>query len=181
LWLLRTALTKRLRELRTNAESRVKPQTQNGVAVAGGPRRIYLHSRPEHTPACEEVKRVLSEDGIAPLTAAAEPGRDMADWSRESKTRIETAKRCEALALVRVDNDERFVGDLLDIGVDERERIQSARGALLPCAVLDQTGLPLPIDVSAFGIERFDIGGENWPGKFRGWLDNARAQRADSP
>ena len=51
-----------------------------------------------------------------------------------------TAQRCEALALLRPDDGDRFVGDLLDIGVDERARIADARGAPLPCAVLDKTG-----------------------------------------
>jgi hypothetical protein len=49
----------------------------------------------------------------------ADPGRDIADWMRESRARIETAKRCDALALVRTDGDERFIGDLIEIGVDE--------------------------------------------------------------
>ena len=53
---------------------------------------------------------------------------------------MEAAKRCEAMALLRVDDGERFIGDLLDIGVSERERIAAARGAPMPCAVLDKTG-----------------------------------------
>jgi hypothetical protein len=78
---------------------------------------------------------------------------------------------------LRVDGGERFVGDLLDIGVDERERIASARGAPMPCAVLDKTGESLPLDVSPFGIERFDVNRETWRGEFRQWLDAAKAQK----
>ena len=77
---------------------------------------------------------------------------------------MEAAKRCEALALLRADDADRFVGDLLDIGVDERERIAGARGAPLPCAVLDKTGEGLPIDVAPFGIERFDVSRTDWRG-----------------
>ena len=80
----------------------------------------------------------------------------------------------------RGDDSGRFVGDLLDIGVDERERIASARGAPLPCAVLDKTGAELPIDVAPFGIEHFDVTRENWRGDFRQWLDAARARPADA-
>jgi hypothetical protein len=67
---------------------------------------------------------------------------------------------------------------LLDIGVDERERIQCARGAPLPCAVLDRSGERLPIDVSGLGIARFDLSNEDWRGKFHGWLEQARDQPA---
>lgn len=178
LWLLQTALTKRLRELRSNAERRVKMEAANSTAPASGQRRVFLHARAEDTSMREEVKRILSQDGIAPMTTVSDPGRDIADWTRESRARIEIAKRCEALALVRADGDERFVGDLLEIGIDERERIQAARGSPLPCAVLDRSGQGLPVDVSAFGIERFDLATEDWRGKFRGWLDSARAKPA---
>ena len=93
---------------------------------------------------------------------------------------MEAAKRCEAMALLRVDDGERFVGDLLDIGVSERERIAAARGAPMPCAVLDKTGAGLPIDVAAFGIERFDVNLTDWRGRFREWLDVARGRPAEA-
>jgi hypothetical protein len=173
LWRLQMALTKRLRQLRANAERRVRPGIPRGVPPATAQRRIYLHARPEDASVCDEVKRSLLEDGIAPLSAVTDPGRDVADWMRESRARIETAKRCDALALVRGSGDERFIGDLLEIGIDERERIQTARGTPLPCAVLDRSGQALPIDVSRYGIERFDVGREDWRGKFHGWLDHA--------
>ena len=158
-----------------------KRKHRQPAAPAAGPRRIYLHARPEYATVCDEVKRALSQDGIAPLSAVADPGRDMADWTRESRARIETAKRCDALALVRGDGDERFIDDLFEIGVDERERIQSARGAPLPCAVLDRSGQLLPVDLSGFGIERFDLGRDDWRGKFHGWLDQSRGPVVAAP
>jgi len=178
LWRLQTALTRRLRELLANAARRVKPQVVRNVGDGIGQRRIYLHARPENASAYDEVKRALLLDGMAPLSTVADPGRDIADWMRESRARIETAKRCDALALVRADGDERFIGDLLEIGVDERERIQSARGAPLPCAVLDRSGESLPIDVSSYGIEHFDVGREGWRGQFQGWLQKAHERSA---
>lgn len=181
LWRLQTALTRRLRELRTNAERRSKPQTPRTISSAPGQKRIYLHARPENAIVYDEVKRVLMQDGIAPLSTVADPGRDIADWMRESRARIETAKRCDALALVRADGDEKFIGDLLEIGIDERERIQSARGAALPCAILDRSGENLPIDVSGYGIERFDVGHESWRGQFQSWLNQTQERAADAP
>ena len=115
-----------------------------------------------------------------PLTAHASAAGRPPSWQRDAKARMEAAKRCEALALLRVDDGERFVGDLLDIGVDERKRIAAARGAPLPCAVLDKTGESLPIDVAPFGIERFDVNRTDWRGAFRAWLD-ARAARKRRP
>jgi hypothetical protein len=77
---------------------------------------------------------------------------------------------------VRVPNGARFVGDLLDIGVDERERIVAARrGAPMPCAVFDKTGKALPINLARHGhdIKRFDLNETNWSGQFRAWLDTS--------
>lgn len=174
LWRLQTALARRLRDLRANAARRVDLQQREAIVPANGPRRVYVHSRPEHASLYDEVKRMLSQDGIAPLSIVVDPGRSISDWTRESRARIEAAKRCDALALVRADDDEGFIGDLLDIGIDERERIQAARGTPLPCAVLDRSGHVLPIDVSGRGIERFDLAQDDWHGKFVGWLDRAR-------
>lgn len=199
LWTLQTALTKRLRELRERQASR--PAIQPTIApvatatpvgflpvelpapVAGinGKKRVYLHARGDQMPARNEVQRLLSQINIVPLSAAIDVGSALIDWTREAKARFETAKRCDALALVRADANEGFIGDLLEIGVDERERIQSARGAPLPCAVLDQSGTPLPIDVSAFGIERFDLGNENWKGEFGNWLAQVRRTSVGGP
>ena len=178
LWRLQTALTRRLRELLANAERRVKPQMPAHAGQGASQRRVYLHARPESASVYDEVKRDLLREGIAPFSTVADPGRDIADWMRESRARIETAKHCDALALVRADADDRFIGDLLDIGVDERERIQSARGSPLPCAVLDRSGESLPIDVSSYGIEHFDVGREGWRGQFHGWLKQAHERSA---
>ena len=46
-------------------------------------------------------------------------------------------------------------------------------GALIQ---LDRSGQTLPIDVTGIGIERFDLADDSWSGRFRGWLDQARAQ-----
>jgi hypothetical protein len=178
LWRLQTALARRLRELRANAERRARSEMPRAAVPAAAQRRIYLHARPESALVYDEVRRLLVQDGVAPLSTVADPGRDIADWMRESRARIETAKRCDALALVRSDGDERFIGDLLEIGVDERERIQSARGTPLPCAVLDRSGEVLPIDVSGYGIEHFDVAREDWREKFHGWLAQAHERSA---
>ena len=124
------------------------------------------------------MQRGLNEVGIIPLSPVSGAGGALADWVRESKARFEAVKRCDALALVRPENDDNFIGDLLDIGVDERERIQSARGAPLPCAVFDRSGAALPIDVSPYGIKRFDLAQPNWAPEFSSWLDSARTHRA---
>jgi len=179
---LQTALTKRLRELRDRAAQRAEAQAKAAAgspAPPSGARRIYLHASAESEPARADIGRVLTQDGIMSLTAQAGSG-GLANWQRESGARMEAAKRCEALALLRPDDSDRFVGDLLDIGVDERARIADARGAPLPCAVFDKTGTVLPIDVAPFGIEHFDVNRENWRGEFRQWLDASRGGRAEA-
>ena len=179
---LQSVLTKRLRELRDRAEKRaqVEAAAKPAMAAPSGARRIYLHAPADCELARADIGRVLTQDGIVPLMARASAGGGLAGWQRDSGARIEAAKRCEALALLRPNDGDRFVGDLLDIGVDERARIANARGTPLPCAVLDKTGASLPIDVTSFGIEHFDVSRENWRGEFRQWLDTARTLQVEA-
>jgi len=178
LWRLQTALTKRLRELNERAVERARAREQEATAPVrkGGTPRIYVHARGDQGPVRSEVQRQLTQLGIMPLSPPIETGDRLVDWTRESKARFEAARRCDALALVRADGDESFIGELLDIGVDERERIQTARGSSLPCAVFDGSGTDLPIDVSPYGIQRFDVADANWGTAFREWLDQSGAQ-----
>ena len=75
------------------------------------------------------------------------------------------------------DEGERFVGDLLDIGVDERSGspARAARRCLARCSTRRARGLP--IDVAPFGIERFDVNRDDWRSQFRAWLDAVRTAR----
>ena len=172
---LRTALAKRLRELKKHAESRAAA-TAPAEAPARSQPRIYLHANPRYAAARANLEAIFAKDGVRPLTVTFDRSADIADWERESKVRFETAKRCDALAFLRADADESFIGELLQVGVDERERIELARHKLLPCAVLDRSGENLPIDVSCFGIERFDLTHDGWNGAFQAWLDRVHEQ-----
>jgi hypothetical protein len=175
LWTLQTALTKRLRELRGRYEMRVKeaqPVTLM-AAPAGGRKRVYLHARNSDAPAREDVQRQLSGLGITPLNAIVDQGDALAAWTLEAKARFEVAKHCHALALIRVDGKPEFINELFEVGVDERERIEVARGIPLPCAVLDRSGGPLPFNASEFNIRRFDLQQDSWRGDFHDWLDSS--------
>jgi|GEM_PF-3760598 hypothetical protein len=175
LWQLRTILTKRLAELRGHARGRAAAAAAAAAPPAIGGRRVYLHARTENSDLRNQLGHQLALDGIQPLSTAIDGGTALGGWERESKTRIRTAKHCQALALVRADDSESFLDDVFEIGIDERERIQSARGSPLPCAVLDGSGEGLPIDVAPFGIRRFDLGDANWRSTFRAWLDTPQA------
>lgn len=172
---LRTTLTRRLRELKARSSSaRLKPTSR--PPTIGRQPRIYLHARPEHAKHCATIDHVLRVQNncilVAPPLPA--PGSDLARWTEESRNRIAAARFCDALALVRPTADPAFVGDLLDLGVDELRRINVERGAPLPCAVLDAADGPLEIDPRVFGIERFAIGDPEWPTAFLSWLDKHR-------
>jgi hypothetical protein len=176
---LLTPLVARLWELH-DAESRTNSDVTKPIDVPTGPRRVYLHTQPEYAGLYDELMRAFSQDGIAPLRAV-DPAHRMIDLAEESRRRIETAKLCDALALVRADGDNnRFLGDLLQIGWMERGLIEADRGRPLPCAVLDRSGAALPMDLSDRGIERFDLSNSDWHGKFRGWLDQGLTQRTAS-
>jgi hypothetical protein len=175
LWRLQTTLTQRLRQLLDRTREKATPPIEKAIAN----RRVYIQARPEDGKLREELSGKLTAQGLTPLAAAAGTGgASLTDWTLESRLRIEAVKRCRALALVRPNNDEAFIGDLFEIGVDERERIQAGRGADLPCALLDASGRPMPIDVASLGIQSFDVSQPNWPGAFQSWLQSIEPSAA---
>ncbi len=168
---LRTILTKRLRDLHDRAQARVTRAEMQAAPryIRNGPRRIYLHARTEDAPICLEVQDRLTEVGFNPAIDMTGPGEELRDWRRATKNRIEMAKGFDALALIRAKGD------------DELEAIAQARGAPLPCAVLDRSGEELPIDVSGWGVEHFDLHNNHWRGEFRQWLDKGAARPVAAP
>jgi TIR domain len=178
---LRNWLTKRLHEVRDRAAKRAEQQADADTPAPppppGSKRRVYVHAPLDTEAVRAEIDTALEKDGIVPFAPIVGAGKSLAEWQNEAKQlRAEAARRCQALALVRVPDGGRFVGDLLDTGVDERERIVAARGgAPMPCAVFDKTGQALPFDLARFDIKRFDLSETNWPGQFRAWLDASLA------
>jgi hypothetical protein len=70
------------------------------------------------------------------------------------------------------------IGDeLLDIAIDERERINTARGAPLPCVVLDASRAPFPMADFALSnrIALFDLGEPAWRSSFKAWAESSRS------
>ncbi len=176
---LQTWLVARLRELRQRADKAARENAAGSTAPkTTGPRLIYLHALPDSDSERAEVDAALKTDGIVPLTTSSRGGAGLAAWQRESAERINMARNCEALTLLRAGDPGRFAGDLVGIGINERKEMSGARGAPLPCAVLDKTGESLPIDVAPFGIERFDVNQTDWRGRFRSWLDASRSAPA---
>jgi hypothetical protein len=182
---LRTWLTRRLRELREraarHAEAEAVAAAHAAPSTPTGPRLVYLHAPFGSDSERADVDSALKTDGIVPLTAPSRSAAGiLSDWQRESNERINMARQCEALTLLRAGDPGRFAGDLLGIGVNERKEMSGARAAPLPCAVLDKTGESLPIDGALLGIDRFDLNHEDWRSQFRAWLDQARAPRAEA-
>jgi hypothetical protein len=183
---LRNWLTKRLHEMRDRAAKKAEQQAKAdapAAPLAGTKRRVYVHAPPDTEAVREEIDTALTKDGIVPFAPIVGAGKSLVEWQNEAKQlRAEAARRSQALTLVRVPDGQRFVGDLLDIGVDERERIVAARGgAPMPCAVFDKTGEAPPFDLGRFDVKRFDLSETNWSGQFRAWLDASLAPMTLGP
>jgi hypothetical protein len=178
---LRVWLVARLREMRECAVKNALTKAAAAAMPSASPpptreRRIYLYAHPNDDSERIDIARELYQEDIVALTATqARGGRGLPDWLREDSNRIGKARECEALALLRVNRGDRFRYDLQYIGIEQRKGLAGARGAPMPCAVLDKTGEGLPFDVAPFGIERFDLNRAAWRGEFREWIDAARA------
>jgi hypothetical protein len=143
---------------------------KTAAAAVRRPPRLYLHARPE----CQALRLSVSNDlrsagctVVAPIAAAT--GESLADWTAESRARIEAARHCDALTLLRGSADHDFGDELCDIAIDERERINAERGAPLPCAVLDASRVPFPMEDFARrnSIEIFDLCKPAWQSSFK--------------
>lgn len=173
---LRTTLVKRLRELKTSYGRQAAPIATSPAAPAQRPPRLYLHARPEYDALRLTVSNELRAAGCNVVTpVAAATGGSLTDWATESRARIEAAQRCDALTLLRGSDDPAFGDELLDIAGDERERINSARGTLLPCAVLDASRAPFPMADFARrnSIALFDLDELAWRSSFTGWAQSS--------
>jgi len=174
LWTLKTALTRRLRDLRGPApkEAAAEPGL---VHRSGAARRIYLHLRPDpdYAKLREQVGEDLKKDGLLPIPVSqpAAAANGMNDWVIERKRRLRDARHCAALGLVRAGDDESFALDLYEIGVEDRDLIEEEKGVKPPCAVFDSASEALDFDYQGFEINRFDIRAPNWRDEFRAWLD----------
>jgi hypothetical protein len=177
---LRLWLMARLREMRERAAKNEEAEAaaaamRDASAQPTRERRIYLYARPEDDAERIGIARELYREDIVGLTATqASGGRGLPNWLREDSNRIGKARECEALALLRVNGGDRFRYDLQYIGIEQPKGLSGARGAPMPCAVLDKTGGSLPFDVAPFGIECFDLNRAEWHGKFREWIDASR-------
>ena len=105
-------------------------------------------------------------------------GGTLRSWSDERSSRMQRAKSCDVLGLIRPPDDADFNGELLDIAVDEREQIAAVRGSPLPCAVFDGRGRQLPLFATRFGLHGFDLRAPEWADAFSAWLNGARAHGA---
>jgi TIR domain len=128
---LRTTLVQRLREIKQDLARQVAPVAKTVAAPISRP-RLYLHARPEYDALRASISDELRAAGcnvVTPIAAAA--GGSLADWTTESRARIEAAQLCDALTLLRGSPDPSFGDELLDIAIDERERINTARASSL--------------------------------------------------
>lgn len=174
---LRTTLVRRLREIKKNyARQATSVATRTGAAAVQRPPRLYLHARPEYDALRLSVSNDLRAVGCRVVTpVAAATGGSLADWTAESRARIEAVQHCDALTLLRGSADHGFGDELCDIAIDERERVNAAREAPLPCAVLDASRAPFPMADFARrnGIELFDLNDPAWRSSFKAWANRS--------
>lgn len=174
---LRTWLVRRLRDLRA---SRAAASATGESTHVDRPARLYLHAPSIDNAAREEIAHRLREAGHTVVEAVQVPVKEdpVRAALMERRTRMATARRCDALILLRTRADDSFDnGDLFDIGVDEREKIEAESGKSLPCAILDKATTPPPA-IEDFGIARLDAAGPHWIDAFNTWLIQARGRRA---
>ncbi len=174
---LRTWLTRRLRELRA---AQATDAAKSTTAVPPRSSRLYLHAPSADDAVRAQIAAQLREAGYIVVEPAGTPqlGDPLRNSLVERDARLAAARRCDALLMVRARAESSFdQGDLFDIGVDEREQIEAARGAAMPAAILDLAETPPPA-MEAFGVSRLDARAHGWTQALASWLRQALAARA---
>jgi hypothetical protein len=176
---LRTTLIKRLKEIKVSKQHGSQSDQPPVPRAAIGPLRLYLHVPPSSDPVRGEVERDLRADGfriVPPVRRAA--GDTIADYQTETAARVQAAKICDALALLRATNDPTFDDEFLEVGADELDRINAARADRpLRCAILDRSGAPFELADYARqrGVALFNLMDPAWRPAFKAWVSGAGA------
>jgi hypothetical protein len=161
---LRTALIGRLDYLKSR-------QTQ-AAAAAAKPRsampRLYLHARPQDATARDTIAEQLRAAGYFVTAPSPSAATDLASDIRESIARRNVMKMCDAMLMVRAQDDYGFIADLMTIR-DECEEVREAHGKSLSGAVVDLVGTPLP-EARQLDLHTFDATAPAWTEKLAAWL-----------
>jgi hypothetical protein len=171
---LRTTLVGRLRQLKSVLDRPENLPTLDTKPPTNKLPRLYVHSLPKHDLLRQSVSEKLSTVGCSIIPQVPAAGSiSPTEWRRERQDRMAAVKACDALTLVRGPEDFDF-DDLVEIAIYERERVSAARGAAVPCAVLDASAelLPLPDIAQKNEIAHFNLHQPNWTASFRGWVDS---------
>jgi hypothetical protein len=135
--------------------------------------RLYLH-----TPRLANGLRAIVTDHLKQAgCVVVDPVPDAASATigavhLESQQRIELAKRCDALTLLRTPDDSSFDDELIDIAFDELERINKERSRPIACAVLDggRSDHELLQSVAIRGVRHFRLSDPAWPSTVMAWI-----------
>src|SRR5262249_34517028 len=132
---------------------------------------VYLHARADDSQLRHQVASTLDQRGCTVIDPVPlDRTGTLTSWSDERAIRMQRARSCDVLGLIRPAADADFTSELLDIAVDEREQIAAVRGAPLPCAVFDGYGRQLPSFATRFGLQGFDLRTPEWAEAFSAWL-----------
>ena len=168
---LRTAISRRLIEIKRRAGQRNSAVTTPSPSTADRRPRIYLHGAADEDLRLQ-IEGQLDRNPFQIISLPSEREETLTAWSKQSREHVGLAKKCDALVLIRDPTDEDFVVELLDIATDY-ERIIRERGSPLPWAVLDSVGQQLPSFATACGATRFDLNDPTWPDRLRAWLGSS--------
>jgi hypothetical protein len=162
---LRTSIIRRLQDLKRLLDCQPAPQSPPPPGRQTPP-RLYLHSRQS----ANGLRVIVSDQLKLAGCIVIDPVADVASTTIsalhvESQRRIQLAKRCDALTLLRTPNDPSFDDELIDIAFDELERINKERSRPIACAVLDGGGSDheLVQSVAIKGVRHFPLSDPAWP------------------
>lgn len=166
-------IARRLGEVKARQEQLATEATQL-AQLAGGSQVIYLHARETQHSAWQEAQQSLQDNGHlvfpgAPETQINSQQIDARTVWTQRQERIRQLVDCDALLLLGTEPSTALETDLLAIGHRDRQNARDLSGKLLPCALLNQTGSPVPI-TERFAIEDVDGRMPDWPDDIAAWL-----------
>jgi hypothetical protein len=173
----------RLRNVKKQLEEQARRKAEAERLSAASGQIIYLHARTNDAEAWGRARQVLTERRF--IVQPSEPDLLELDPERARKIkeqRVQTLTRCDGLLLLGANDGDALEADLVAVGHRDRQLARALSERLLPCAVLDTTGLGNATQerketAQSLGIDWIDATSEVWPTAVQSWLNEASAAR----
>jgi hypothetical protein len=164
----------RLDDIKIKREARQRAQTEAQRLGGGSGESLYLYGRAEQKESWGNTASELVDAGFAVFGEPETPVPDPKALQQARNRRVDILGECDALLLLAADASPAIEQDLIVVGKHDRNSARARVNRVLPCAVLDRTGVAAPpirkASARNLEVDWLDTMVQPWTGAVRTWL-----------